>query len=183
MSSFPVIPSQWPRTFSVLGLGFGVLIFVDFERAISPSFGSLVSDAKVASTLGALALFFLAYVLGEIMMIFGATSTRSHPVQLKRYAVAKFISSENNEHWKQLFIEAERRFELLCGSAASVFLILIVGLGETALDQMWGTLLFYLLVGPLLIITLFALATDSYSALSNMMDALTGFEKSREKRD
>lgn len=136
---------------------------------------SLTDSASVSSNIGVigtLSFLFLAYILGEVLMLLGMAAQRKNPAHLQRFAIAKFINVEGNEVWMQHFSEAERKFELFSGIAATL-LILGIGLG---LDHFFGNksvLGLATLIGSLLASALsFSLAKESYNGLSSIMNAV-----------
>lgn len=174
------IPSQWPRTLSVLGLGSILLLLLsDLANLAKPAepqtwqaLAYLGLEAPSVAAIEVLVFLFASYVAGEAVMLMGMAAQRKSPVHLRRFAVVKFIAVEGNEVWGQHFSEEERKFELFNGLGAAALLMgLSIGI-HMLLDGQWLYGTCFVIGGPVVSCGFFSFSRDSYLGFSAIMDAI-----------
>jgi len=190
MADLFAAPSQWPRSLNVLGVGLSYLIPTISCYGTSAIFPSFPSTYLVAlglkedhlSLVLSVSFFFIAYVLGEISMEFGARVLRHDARIVLRAAIVRFAANDKSGFWLMKLIEVDRRSELFSGLAGVSLLFFSDRVFSALLGGRVVQLMLFLAVGTLLFVIGRALALASFREFEETFKALDRIEKGRETK-
>ena len=185
MFDFSALPSQWPRTLGVLGIGILFLLaLVCTSGTATPLLFSAdtisirlgFSDSQTG-TLLAFSFFLVSYIVGEVLISIGTHFLKKTSFPLARYAMVLFVAEDKTGFWIAKLWEAERRAEMFFGLFASAFLFACVVLLGGVLDGAWphriGSSVFAVFIGCVF----FGFGKNSYSEISTAMDSIITFKQ------